>query len=128
MGDLSEHFDSSEFACQCGCGFGTNPGDVSESLIDLLEDMREILCRPIMIRSGCRCVYHNRVVGGVTHSRHTTGEAADIGVIGGMERYDFLHAALETDQAWGVGLAKTFIHVDVHTGSPNCPRPAAWSY
>jgi len=126
MGDLSEHFDSSEFACQCGCGYGTNPGDVSEALLEILEDIREIIMRPIIITSGCRCRYHNRVVNGAVHSRHVTGEAADIGVLGGRERHDVLTAAAE--YAWGIGVAKSFIHIDCHIGSPDCPRPAAWSY
>jgi len=133
MGDLSDHFSSSEFACQCGCGYGTNPGDVSPDLIQLLEEMRLYLQRPIMIRSGCRCRYHNGVVGGVAHSRHVTGEAADIGVIGGEERHNMIFAATIINYrhfpgAQGIGIAKTFIHVDVHMGSDDCPRPAAWSY
>ena len=127
MGDLSDHFSSSEFVCQCGCGYGTNPGDVSEALLEILEDMREVIQRPIIITSGCRCRYHNRVVNGAVHSRHVTGEAADIGVLGGRERYDVEKAAYEAG-AFGVGKANTFIHVDCHPGSSQCPRPSAWSY
>ncbi len=129
MPQLSEHFSASEFACQCGCGFGTNPGDVSEDLLWLLEDMREELERPIVITSGCRCKYHNGAVGGVVNSRHVTGEAADVRVVSGRGRYEMIQAVYSCCLGdGGIGVAKTFIHVDVHPGSPECPRPSAWSY
>ena len=128
MGDLSDHFSSSEFACQCGCGYGTNPGDVDERLIRILEDMRTWLQRPIVITSGCRCRYHNGAVGGATFSRHVTGEAADLLVRGGRERHEMILAATVTYGAEGIGIANNFFHIDVHHGTSDCPRPAAWSY
>jgi len=123
MSKLSEHFDSSEFACKCGCGFGTHPGDVSSELIDLLERMREEH-GPIHITSGCRCKPYNSSVGGVSNSAHTRGTAADIRVEGGLERRKLLDLAV-MNWASGIGVAKTFIHVDVDS---ELPRPMAWTY
>jgi uncharacterized protein YcbK (DUF882 family) len=126
MGDLSQHFSRSEFACGCGCGFGLQPGDVDPVLVGLLEDIRATVGGPLRLTSGCRCEAHNAAVGGVPGSVHTLGQAADIQVEGGRHRRQVLDAAIR-HQAGGVGVARSFIHVDVHHGSIK-PRPSAWSY
>ena len=120
---LSEHFDSSEFACHCGCGYGTRPNDVSTELIDLLERMREEH-GPIHITSGCRCAVYNAQCGGVANSAHTRGTAADLRVQGGTERRKLLDLAV-MHWASGIGVANSFIHVDVDS---TLPRPMAWTY
>jgi uncharacterized protein YcbK (DUF882 family) len=127
MGDLSEHFSKYEFACKCGCGYGTNIGDVSQDLLELLEDIREEVGGPVRINSGCRCDEWNDEQGGSEYSRHMTGEAADIRVQGGWHRYNVQRAA-HMFGAEGVGTAKGFIHVDVSKGDEDCPRPSAWVY
>jgi len=102
-------------------------GDVSPELIDRLEDIRADVGGPVRLNSGCRCETHNIAVKGAKHSVHMLGEAADIQVEGGRHRYQVQHSAhifgLE-----GIGTARTFIHVDVHKGSPDVARPSAWSY
>lgn len=123
MGNLSPHFDSSEFACSCGCGYGTREGDVSEALLDLLECMREEY-GPIRLTSGCRCAQHNAAVGGVANSAHTRGTAADIFCSGGRTRRELVDLAVVC-AADGIGVAKTFVHVDCDSV---LPRPSAWSY
>jgi uncharacterized protein YcbK (DUF882 family) len=133
MGDLSDHFSRSEFACSCGCGYGTRPGDVSEELLHLLERMRDELGEPIYITSGCRCIDHNAACGGIVDSAHTRGTAADIKCSGGANRRKRLSGAnrrklVDTAVmhfASGIGVAKTFVHVDV---CDVLPRPSAWSY
>jgi uncharacterized protein YcbK (DUF882 family) len=125
MGDLSEHFDSSEFACHCGCGYGTRSGDVSEDLIFLLEDMRDAY-GPIIINSGNRCATFNASIGGVHSSAHTIGQAADLRVSGGKKRRLMVNIAVACN-AGGLGVAKTFIHVDVAEDGI-LPRPGCWSY
>ena len=48
-------------------------------LVDyVLDPLREAYGRPIYVNSGYRCPALNRAVGGVAHSQHLTGEAADI--------------------------------------------------
>ena len=125
MGDLSDHFDSSEFACKCGCGYGTRQGDVSEDLIELLELMREGY-GPIRVNSGNRCSVYNASIGGVANSAHTIGQAADLSVSGGKLRRFMLDLAVDYN-ARGIGVAKTFIHVDV-ADDGILPRPGCWSY
>ena len=55
MGDISENFSRSEFACRCGCGFAT----VDVELIKTLEVVRKQFNKPIKINSSCRCEEHN---------------------------------------------------------------------
>ena len=126
MGDLSEHFSKSEFACKCGCGFGLQDGDVSPALVFLLEAIREDVGGPVRLTSGCRCPDHNQAVGGVEDSVHTLGEAADIQVEGGRHRF-MVQRAANDHGAEGIGIAKGFVHVDVHKGETK-PRPSAWPY
>lgn len=76
MGDLSEHFNRSEFTCQCHCGFDT----VDIALIKVLEQVRHKFMAPITITSGCRCIDHNAKIGGSYDSQHTKGRAADFKV------------------------------------------------
>lgn len=125
----AEHFYVYEVMCGCGCGFGRNEGDVSPALISLLEGIREHVGGPVRLNSVCRCPEHNEAVGGVKNSVHKLKpcEAADIQVEGGRYRFMVQHAAHECG-AEGVGTARGFIHVDTHKGSPEVPRPSAWSY
>ena len=123
MGDLSTHFSASEFACSCGCGYGTRPGDVSTELLHLLESMRDEY-GPIRINSGCRCTSWNNSVHGAARSAHCRGMAADIHCAGGTNRRKLMDLAV-MNYAAGIGIAKTFVHVDV---CDVLPRPSAWSY
>jgi hypothetical protein len=122
----AEHFYVHEFACRCGCGFGRNPGDVSAALISMLEAVRLNLGRPLFIDSGCRCVPHNRAVGGVDGSVHTLGEAADVRAIGGAIKHGIQRLGYAFG-ATGVGTGENFVHLDVHDGTIKY-RPSAWGY
>lgn len=74
MGDLSAHFDRSEFAQPDG-QLGQEPPC---RLLCVLEAIRAFAGRPLPIISGWRSKEHNAAVGGADSSRHLTGEAADI--------------------------------------------------
>lgn len=81
---LSEHFTLDEFtlsqeAARKGIN-NTPPRDVLTNLTELagvLEDVRELLGRPILISSGYRCDELNLAVGGAASSKHVFGLAAD---------------------------------------------------
>jgi zinc D-Ala-D-Ala carboxypeptidase len=45
---------------------------------DVLDPLREAWGAPLRVTSGYRCSALNKAVGGVPHSQHITGEAADI--------------------------------------------------
>lgn len=115
MLQLSDHFSSHEFACRCGCG----EKDVSPKLITLLELIRARVKAPVLIMSGRRCAKHNAAVGGAKNSQHVRGTAADIQVTGLSPQYlktviNIIHA--QGTHVGGLGVYKTFIHVDVRLG------------
>ena len=62
----------------------TPPADVLKNLqygVDMvLDPLRRIYGKPIIITSGYRCPKLNTLVGGVSNSWHTQGNAADIHV------------------------------------------------
>lgn len=106
MGDLSKNFSRSEFACKCGCGFDT----VDIRLLDYLEAVRKHFNQKITINSGCRCMMYNVQIGGSDGSQHLKGRAADI-VVEHNRPFD-VHKFLGTLNPNGLGLYKTFVHVD----------------
>lgn len=116
MGDLTDHFSRSEFACQCGCG----TGKVSFSLVKQLEEVRKLLGRSVTITSGVRCASHNANEGGVPNSAHVpkdlndgegeAGHAVDISCVYSNNRFELLNILLLHFNRIGIG--RTFIHVD----------------
>lgn len=82
MGDLSAHFDSSEFRCK---GFGLRghqaskcPRNVDPAIVWLLERIRHDIGRALPIISGNRCDWYQRHIGGVADSQHERQRAADL--------------------------------------------------
>lgn len=110
MGDLSEHFDRSEFACQCGCGQDT----VDAELLAVLEEIRGMF-GPVTINSGNRCIAHNRAVGGGEKSQHLTGRAADIVVKDTTPAHVQDYIALSWPMQYGLGRYDDFTHIDTRT-------------
>jgi len=120
LGDLTQYFDNDEFECGCGCGFDA----IDWTLVNLLNTARRHLKRPIIIKSGCRCSEHNKKEGGKPNSSHLSALAADIKAKN--SRYRFL--LLEELFKLGfnrIGIAKTFIHVDI---DPTKPKEVAFLY
>lgn len=111
---LTEHFDSSEFRCKCGCGMGD--WLMAPELVQGLQELRELIGQPIVINSAYRCPSHNAEVGGVPDSYHTQGYAADISVKG-MTAMKLASYAEQIpafrDGGIGVYFTKHFVHVDV---------------
>lgn len=109
---LSEHFSRRELACKCGCGLC----NVAPELLRLLETIRALLNTPIYVNSGCRCESHNKAVGGVSTSKHLTGQAADIHtILEPITMYSRIVTAYEAGQLedlGGVGLYSWGVHVD----------------
>lgn len=108
MGDLSKNFSRSEFACKCGCGFDT----VDAALLDLVQQVADEFCEPVIITSGCRCKAHNKKVGGSPKSQHLLGRAADIVVknVDAAAVFDFLDSRYPAE--FGLGEYEDFTHVD----------------
>jgi uncharacterized protein YcbK (DUF882 family) len=118
MGDLTAHFSRSELSCRC-CG----KLQIDSRLLDGLEQLRILADAPITVHAGYRCAQHNLRVGGVPHSEHLLGMAADI-AIPGTSLQRMYELALEVPQfaEGGIGVYDTnFLHVDVRE------RRARWA-
>ena len=106
---LSTHFNRKEFACRCGCGFDT----VDSMTLEALESIRQHFDKPVTVTSGCRCLAHNKAVGGSEKSQHTRGRAVDIQVKG-------VEPSAVADYVASLGLSvgryKVFTHVDSRSG------------
>src|ERR1700751_3960075 len=110
MGDLSAHFSRSELQCRC-CG----RLQIDSRLLDGLEKLRAQAGAPVVIHAGYRCPEHNAAVGGVPHSEHTLGLAADT-ALPGVSLQRMYELALEVPQFahGGIGVYDGgFLHVDV---------------
>lgn len=109
MGDLSLNFSRREFACS-HCGRRVGP---TTALVDVLQRLRTLQGKPLIVVSGYRCVAHNKSVGGVRYSEHLTGNGADIA------RGQFRPEQARAAGARGIGVrAGWVIHVDMRAGSP----------
>lgn len=116
MGDLTDHFYRSEFACSCCRVVKVRP-----KLLNALEDLRSLLGRPITVTSGYRCPNHNAAVGGENNSQHLLGIAADVVVTGftpnKIREYAGRIAAFRNG---GIGVypSRGFTHLDVRQDGP----------
>ena len=119
MGDLTVNFNREEYACKCGCG----RADIKDHLAAKVQSVRDILGRPISINSGIRCIKHNGNIGANETSSHVGGWAADLGYAGSRERFELLTAVTQVFDR--IGIARTFIHVDV---DPNKTASVVWLY
>ncbi len=118
-----KHFKPSEFACKCGqCDGGAERMDYD--LLKMLDQAREEAGVPFKITSGYRCAEHNAAVGGVKDSAHVYGFAVDIAALSSPARYAVVRALLMLG-ARRVGIADTFVHVDVDDAKPD---RVMWTY
>ena len=63
---------------------------------NVLEPVRALFGKFVIVTSGFRCATLNRLVGGVVNSQHTLGEAADI-IVRGVPCFDAASAIAASD-------------------------------
>jgi zinc D-Ala-D-Ala carboxypeptidase len=85
---------------------------MDESLLTMLDELRENCGFPLKINSGVRTVARNEAVGGSVNSSHLKGLAVDIHCTESAKRFKIIDEALRLgfDR---IGIAKTFIHLDI---------------
>jgi Peptidase M15. len=71
-----KHFKPEEFHCSCGCD--KDYAYMKESILTLVDEIRDKFGQPIIVTSSIRCAKHNKKIGGVPNSYHTQGLACDI--------------------------------------------------
>ena len=108
---LSAHFKVREFAC----GDGSDAVLVAPRLVMVLETIRAHFGAPVVIHSGYRTPQYNTKVGGVAHSQHCYGMAADISVKDQTPAAVAAYARTLMPDWGGVGIyaKKGFTHIDV---------------
>jgi|TARA_Y100000296_G_C5161430_1_gene252093 uncharacterized protein YcbK (DUF882 family) len=105
--DSIEHFDRREFTCH-HCG----KDGIKQGLVETMEILRCRLNTPLRITSGYRCEHHPESLSKPTSS-HIKGLACDIAVPTSRLRFKVLDAIFDRQLFDRVGIAKTFIHVDI---------------
>lgn len=111
MGDLTENFSRSEFACRCGCGFD----DIAPELVSVLEKARSHFNKPVIVNCGCRCPSHNNEVGGAVKSQHMRGIAADIRIQDIAPHNVAEWFEKQFPNRYGIGRYPSFTHIDVRS-------------
>lgn len=106
---LSSNFTVKEFACKDG----SDAVLVAPRLVMVLQTIRDHFGAAVTINSGYRTPQYNTKVGGVAHSQHCYGTAADI-VVEGQKPADVAAYARKIMPDWGgVGSYSRFTHIDV---------------
>ncbi|MEL6862198.1 MAG: D-Ala-D-Ala carboxypeptidase family metallohydrolase [Pseudomonadota bacterium] len=108
-----------ELACRCRGRFCDGAYWHEPSFLDRLQALRDEVQRPLILTSGHRCPQWNAWVGGAPLSQHKK-IAADIS-LKGNDRHTLRRAATQLGFT-GLGLAKSFIHLDQRR------VPAIWYY
>ncbi len=105
---VSPHFVLYEFESR-----DTREVKLAPRLVEVLERLRELVGKPVVVLSGYRTAALNAQVGGVAASEHRGGRAADV-TWAGFEPGSAVTLAEEAG-ADGIGIyrAKGFVHVDV---------------
>ena len=121
---LSPAFKVREFRCRDG----SDAIMIDQTLVVLLQAIREHFGKPVTITSGYRTAAHNTAVGGAKSSQHLLGRAADIQV----QDTDPLGVAAYAESlmpGWGgvgrypvkPGRARGWVHVDTR------PNKSRWT-
>lgn len=109
-----KHFKKEEFTCKCGCGLN----DINYHVVNRLDFARELAAIPFRINCGCRCVKHNKEVGGVEDSAHIKGYAVDISARDDKSRFIIVSALIKSGFN-RVIVYDTFVHCDLDFTKPN---------
>ena len=129
---ITKNFSVNEMKCHCGCGEDSMDMD----FMDILQNIREDMNRPLKISSGVRCAEHNSVVSSTgifgPHVPRSSGTKASDILISGADALRLVDIARKHGIS-GVGIsqrgehAKRFIHIDTLSDEKH-PRPTMWSY
>lgn len=111
------YFKLSDFNCQ-----ETGNNEMSEEFLEKLDDLRHKCGFPFIITSGYRDPTHSIEARKAKAGTHARGIASDIRINTGKEAYDIIKNA-QSMGFNGIGVAKSFIHVDIRKG-----MPVLWSY
>jgi uncharacterized protein YcbK (DUF882 family) len=107
------YFNIEDFACS-----ETGENEIRWDFVSALDDLRGVCGFPFIITSGYRSPSHSAEAAKARPGQHTHGIAADIKVTGGAQRHAIVSNAIKLGVFRGIGVAKTFIHVDTRDTDP----------
>ena len=117
MSASSKNFAADELKCSCCGSYG-----VQQWALDKLQQVRTEADRPLTITSSYRCPNHPVEAKKTKAGTHAQGIAFDVYVANGAERYQIMALGLKHG-AKGIGLAKSFVHLDWRDTTK-----VAWTY
>ncbi len=100
----------------------TGKNEMDEAFLNKLDELREACGFPFRITSGYRDATHPNEVNKEKPGTHSQGIACDIYVRNGVEKMKIVQEACKLDFG-GIGVAKTFVHVDTRETTP-----VMWTY
>lgn len=113
-----KHFSPDEF---------TEFDKMDKTLLVMLDDLRELLNRPVRITSSYRSPQHPIETKKDKPGEHTHGAAVDISSIGGEQTFETVKAAIEIGfTRIGISRKKNFVHLGI--GYPGAPEKSIWTY
>ena len=108
------YWNREEFRCHCGGKYCNGfPAEPSETLVQLVDDLRQRAGRPAHASSGLRCSTWNDIQGGVANSRHLSGKALDFSVEGMSGNQLLSLAQSDPRTRYAYIIDGGWVHVDV---------------
>ena len=114
---IYKYFKLDDFKCQ-----ETGENEIDPEFVMKLDELREACGFPFVITSGYRSPKHSIEAKKAKPGTHAQGIAADIRTTSGQQRHKIIKAAMIMGFN-GIGVAKSFVHVDTREASP-----VVWSY
>jgi uncharacterized protein YcbK (DUF882 family) len=111
-----KYFKIEDFDCK-----ETGENEISVNFIHALDQLRAACNFPFIVTSGYRSKEHSVEKRKQNPGTHAQGIAADIKVSGGAQRLSIVKHA--SAMGMSVGVAKTFVHVDIRKTPAMC-----WCY
>lgn len=119
---MAKYFKMEEFSCQF-----TGENKIKPEFVEKLDELREACGFPFVITSGYRSPSHPIEAKKKIAGQHSQGHAADIKVVDGTQRYRLVQKAIELGFS-GIGVSRSFIHVDTRNWGSDSITPVMWTY
>ncbi len=118
---MAKYFNRDEFTCSY-----TGDNEIKDEFIERLDALREACGFPFIITSGYRAKSHPVEINKTTTGTHVQGIAADIKVTDATQRFKIVEEAIKLNFT-GIGVANSFVHVDIRSGDDTTPY-VMWVY
>lgn len=113
----SKNFAAEELRCHCPKCNRQVPNLVQQKSLDLLQQLRDKVGRPLSLVSAYRCAEHPVEKRKTTPGQHNKGTAFDIAVGDGSEAYEVMKHAFALGFT-GIARGNGFVHVDTRKSIP----------